>query len=388
MFARVFLCPMMMRSSEMFFQRLFNLKAFLSTQPQQLEKRVFPNMKQQQIASITPEQEALIPIVRDEWIRIGLDTTPTNPRLAEAAINLAYQCAGMNPPQKILWFKNPLEAMHHIVSTQELGENATKIAIKQGVINTVYSRVASTVSDTFRYTVSDEIEDAIDASVGDIAFTIESTLRDAIGSSIFYKIGGAWGLNNVSTLAVYAYFDALGIDCSPLKGLWATAQYCGWWWAYKNIAIVTPKPSEIRLDSQGKLHGEGVPTLVYEGFQVYAYHGVRLPEKYGKVHPSNWQAQWLLEEENAELRRVLIQGISYARIIEELQAIELDSWQEYTLIKIDSDVDIEPIYLVKMTCPSTGYIHAMRVPPDLQSAREAISWVNWGVEPEEFSVQT
>jgi hypothetical protein len=60
-----------------------------------------------------------------------------------------------------------------------------------------------------------------------------------------------------------------------------------------------------------------------------------------------------------------------------LQAIELDYWQEYTLLKIDSDVDVEPIYLLKMTCPSTGYIHALRVPPDVPSAREAIAWVNW-----------
>lgn len=41
-----------------------------------------------------------------------------------------------------------------------------------------------------------------------------------------------------------------------------------------------------------------------------------------------------------------------------------------------------------MTCPSTSFIHALRVPPDINSAREAINWVNWGIDPEEFSVQT
>jgi hypothetical protein len=71
-----------------------------------------------------------------------------------------------------------------------------------------------------------------------------------------------------------------------------------------------------------------------------------------------------------------------------LQAKPLDSWREYTLLRIDNQVDIEPIYLLKMTCPSTGFIHAMRVPPDIQSAREAIRWVNWGTDPEEFSVQS
>ncbi|MEG4285356.1 hypothetical protein QUB68_19705 [Microcoleus sp. A006_D1] len=49
---------------------------------------------------------------------------------------------------------------------------------------------------------------------------------------------------------------------------------------------------------------------------------------------------------------------------------------------------LEPIYLLKMTCPSTGYIHALRVAPQVRSALAAISWVNWGIEPGDFAVQT
>nr|WP_226582714.1 hypothetical protein [Microseira wollei] len=58
------------------------------------------------------------------------------------------------------------------------------------------------------------------------------------------------------------------------------------------------------------------------------------------------------------------------------------------MLKIDRQVDVEPIYLLKMTCPSTGFIHALRVPPSMKSAREAIRWVNWGIDPEEFAVET
>ena len=60
----------------------------------------------------------------------------------------------------------------------------------------------------------------------------------------------------------------------------------------------------------------------------------------------------------------MVDGIGYDRIASELQAIELDAWAEYTLLKIDADVDEEPIHLLKMTCPSTGFIHALRVPPE------------------------
>ena len=113
-----------------------------------------------------------------------------------------------------------------------------------------------------------------------------------------------------------------------------------------------------------------------------------MPEKYGAIHPHEWRSQFLLEERNTQARRVLIQAIGYKRICRELEAVELDSWQEYTLIKIDQDVDIEPIYLLKMTCPSTGETHILRVPPKLKTAREAIRWVNWVIGSEEFALQT
>jgi hypothetical protein len=49
---------------------------------------------------------------------------------------------------------------------------------------------------------------------------------------------------------------------------------------------------------------------------------------------------------------------------------------------------MESIRLLKMTCPSTGHIYVMRVPPDQGSAREAIRWINGGIDPQDFAVQT
>jgi hypothetical protein len=93
----------------------------------------------------------------------------------------------------------------------------------------------------------------------------------------------------------------------------------------------------------------------------------------------------------------LVQGIGYNRICEELGAVELDSWQEYTLLKIKNYIEVdewasqdanESMHLLKMICPSTGHIHFLRVPPNIDTARVAITWVNWGVSPEKFAVQT
>jgi internalin A len=98
--------------------------------------------------------------------------------------------------------------------------------------------------------------------------------------------------------------------------------------------------------------------------------------------------KWLLEEKNTELRRILIETIGYNRICEELQATQLDSFREYDLIKIDAEADVEPIVLLKMICPSTGYTHVLRVPPNMESAREAITWINWDIDPQEFAIES
>jgi internalin A len=189
------------------------------------------------------------------------------------------------------------------------------------------------------------------------------------------------------------YISSLGLNLSQkaqeiLRSQKLLFEHCGWIFPFEKICAVCDRPRHLRFDSQNRLHAEGEPAIEFaDGWNFYYYHGVRLPEEYGQLHPNQWQSQWLLTEKNAELRRVLIQGIGYDRLCQELEAKQIDSWQEYALLQIDN-ADVEPICLLKMTCPSTGFIHALRVPPNLASARKAIRWVNWDIDPEEFSVQT
>ncbi len=172
---------------------------------------------------------------------------------------------------------------------------------------------------------------------------------------------------------------------SALQGL---VRECGLVVQLENICLVCDRPQVLRFNSRHRLHAEGTPAIEYaDGYGIYVYEGVRLPKEY-ELPLEQWQSNWLLQEKNAELRRVLIQGIGYDRLCQELQAVELDAWREYSLIRIDSQVDVEPIYLLKMICPSTASIHAARVPPEITTAREAIRWVNWDTDPEDFSAES
>ena len=81
-----------------------------------------------------------------------------------------------------------------------------------------------------------------------------------------------------------------------------------------------------------------------------------------------------------------------------MSADKLDTWREYTLLKIDGveavydredePIEREPMVLLKMTCPSTAHIHILRVPPEMTSAETAITWVNHDIHPDKFAVQT
>jgi leucine-rich repeat protein SHOC2 len=131
--------------------------------------------------------------------------------------------------------------------------------------------------------------------------------------------------------------------------------------------------------------------------KVVRFAGVELRRRYWSDF-SQWKPEWLLDEDNTEIRRILIEQIGYENITSELGADSIDMWREYTLIKIDrvqrvfSDegypAGTEPMVLLKMTCPSTNHIHILRVPPEMTSAEAAITWVNHGIHPDRFAIQT
>lgn len=306
-------------------------------------------------------------------------------------------------------------------------------------------------------------------------------------------------------------------------------QHCSWIFPFEKAVLVCDRPCQIKFDAQHRLHAEGEPAVEFaDGLKVYAHHGLRLPEYCGVVPPSAWKiewiaqedradirhlliqtvdyepselrAEWILQENNAEIRHLLIENIGYDRICQELDAVVLDSWREYTLLRIQADVDgsgwrpdvdyveeerklleefpldlraesldpdqryqplpespqslyirqmralkrhrmdfhdeefpldllpenldsdeqyqpipdeplarirqrrrerkmsqlavfirrspPQPAHLLKMTCPSTGHVHALRVPPHIRSAHEAACWINHGIDPTTFAIET
>lgn len=85
-------------------------------------------------------------------------------------------------------------------------------------------------------------------------------------------------------------------------------------------------------------------------------------------------AQHILEIRNSEVRRVCLEELGYSRFLSQLAHTIIDRDGENELVRIDWHQREEPIYLVKVKCPSTEVFYALRVPPRMLTVKEAIAW--------------
>ena len=329
---------------------------------------------------IQPFMESMA-VYEKKWLDIAISTEPGDRTLATKALKTIYQMIGKKEPD-IIFFDSPYQVLREIY-TQQTTERRNELKSSLSLIDsTIRRELCSPPSILGFNTILNNIPNYELNRILDRQLSIQfnETLYSDIIKPEFWADRASW----------FDFFTSTGGQYREQRDLYGTlTKNCGWIVPFEEVCWVCDRPRFLSFDSENRLHAEGSPAIQFaDGFSVYVYHGIRLPEEYGKFPPSQWQSHWLLSEENAELRRVLIQGIGYDRLCQELQTTELDYWQGYSLLRIDKTVDSEPMHLLKMNCPSTNYIHVLRVPPDIELAREAIKWVNWGIEPQEFLVQS
>src|SRR5690606_28745561 len=117
-------------------------------------------------------------------------------------------------------------------------------------------------------------------------------------------------------------------------------------------------------------------------------NGTRLPENYGKIKVRDWQPEWILKEENQEIRRVLLENIPTEKVANILQLKTLDTFKssrsEYELVEARNNPYPSPYRALRFKCPTTGRPYLVRVHPEVTKAEEAIVSLNCGVHPDQF----
>jgi len=204
----------------------------------------------------------------------------------------------------------------------------------------------------------------------------ESLLRMAALDAVLGQHDAPW----------LAQFSAMG-RLRGLEGLAAVAADAGWWWPYENLVIVCDRPSELHRDETGRLHRSDGPALRFGGgFELHAWGGTPVPADFIGSLGSLSSGQ-ITREENAELRRVMLEYYGFDRYLNDTGATPVSRDETGVLWRIDMPGD-EPVAMVEVQNATqepdgTSRTYWLRVPPFLQTAREGVAWT-FGLTAEEY----
>lgn len=85
-------------------------------------------------------------------------------------------------------------------------------------------------------------------------------------------------------------------------------------------------------------------------------------------------AKDIINIENTEVRRTFLEDMGYEKFLNQTDYKIITTDGDSELLVIDWHTEEEPIFLVKVKCPSTGAYYILRVPPNMQTVKEATAW--------------
>jgi hypothetical protein len=256
------------------------------------------------------------------------------------------------------------------------------------------------VSDIIRLAIQ-ETKNPISAAVR-MAKPSDTVLADARATC--FNAAGQFGIdcakrwNNVVQCGAYsgfddAYFtafrDVIGLKLPIFEKYkhWEQASIYGTLRVmHPNFCIVSDFPTVLKMDDQNRAHGQDGPSHRWaDGFELYHWHGVRIPNEWIKT-PGHLTAKMAITWQNIEQRRAACEILGWVKVLDELGAKV-----------VDEDADPEIGTLLEVVLPDagkekflrvqcgTGRTFALPVPPEMKTAMEANAWT-YGLNLDEFKV--
>jgi hypothetical protein len=135
------------------------------------------------------------------------------------------------------------------------------------------------------------------------------------------------------------------------------------------------------------LAGSGITSLPAGHGFVLRWRGVQVSDSIA-FESQSITGQDILNVENVELRRVLIERLGYETFLQQVGGLirdrDKDAGGERQLVYIPFEDD-EPLMVLKVTCPSTGHTHILRVPPHMRSCHQAAAWIAGFDNPDDYN---
>ncbi|QEH32436.1 Leucine Rich Repeat protein [Aquisphaera giovannonii] len=153
---------------------------------------------------------------------------------------------------------------------------------------------------------------------------------------------------------------------------------------------LTSLPEGLEVASTLELAGSGLTGLPASMAGVnLRWRGVPIDERIA-FRPESIAVSEVLEEPNAERRRVLLERVGLERFLAEADADVLDEDTDpggpRRLLRVPMRGD-EDLVAVLVHCPSTGGRYLLRVPPTMRTCRQAIAWTAGFDDPDAYRPQ-
>lgn len=320
---------------------------------------------------LTQAQKDQFPSFLDRWMKIGLSTAPADRQQAERGISLAYQAAGLTPPERTFWLGSPLAGA--IVDTV-----ISKLSAEQPKTTGRDTRRSKTDYSPRILAVVDSTLPILEAICEPGKTPKRQFVIDCLADLQLHN--AAYGQHDASILCFYDFFaQVCGVkECRKLEGLNLIAQSCGWWWAYDSVAILSERPSRLALDERGRLHADSDWAILYpDGFGYCLVHGVEVPE-HVVLDPSKITVKEIESEQNVEVRRVMMEKYGQSRFLLDSGAVEIhkDDWGTLYRKEVPEDEALVMVKVVNSTPEPDGSAkdYFIRVPPDTTTARAAVAY--------------
>jgi len=148
---------------------------------------------------------------------------------------------------------------------------------------------------------------------------------------------------------------------------------------YKGVVFISEKPKAIHWKNK-MLHNElGLAVEYPDGYGLYCLNGVNVPKEIVLTPAEKLNADLVLKEKNAEVRREVVRKIGIERVCTKLNSKTIDVDGDYQLLVLDPGDNNRRPYL-KMLNPSIGVYHVEGVPPEIKTVEEALKWRNGTTE--------
>lgn len=314
----------------------------------------------------------------NSWRDVAAATGAADRAAAEEGVRRAYRTAGLAEPERIVWAESPRAAVEAVEKLADAGPS-----VREEVRTRPWAEERRRMYDELGPAGWSALWSATGAQLWETTAALAERIRSGVVADLAGKPEDEGAVRLVLLDAVLGQHDAAWLAAfdgrgDRLTGLAEVARNAGWWWPYERAVVISERPEVLHRDEAGRLdHGAG-PALAYrDGFALYAWRGMPVPADF-LAELASLTPQRIREEENAELRRVMLEFYGYDRYLTESGAepVHRDETGILWRIALDGDEDVVMVEVVNSTPEPDGThrTYWLRVPPATRTAKDGVAW--------------